>query len=240
MRWSLVAFAALVLAAALGPATMPIYDGIGNPDEPYRYVTPPAGYQATRPPTTATAKLSVSHGQSASAQINTGEFGPQAAVFVPGGAFAGPSGTTTITVTVTPVAPPDQLPADGTIVGNVYRFSATAPGGVVDLIGVGEQAPVLDLRAPTARQPGPVFEHLDNGRWAPFETSRIGNDVYRTRAPALGDWALVRRTSSISGTNSTKVTMLSVAGVLGAAGIAVAALAVRRGRTRRSLDDVSR
>lgn len=228
-----MAAVALALAAAVGPSTVPIYDGIGNPDEPYRYVNPPPGYRDTKPPTTATGTLKVSQGQSASAQINTAEVGPQLALFVPPGALASSTAATTVMVTAAPVAAPHDLPDDGTIVGNVYRITATASGGSVDLIGFGESAPVLDMRAPTARQPGPVFEHLDNGRWTAYPTSRIGNDIYRTRAPALGEWALVRRTSGGSGTSGVKVTLLSIAAALGACGLALAVLAIRRGRARR-------
>ena len=239
MRWSAIAAGWLALAAALGPASVPIYDGIGNPDEPYRYVNPPAGYRPTKPPATASATLRVAKGRTASAQINTSEYGPQLALFVPAGALAPPEGATSVTVTARPVTAPHPLPSDGTIVGNVYRVTATASGGTVDLIGFGEQAPVLDMRAPTARQPGPTFEHLDNGRWMTSVTARVGNDVYRTRADALGNWALVQRSSAVAGTTRS-VTLPIIAGVLGATGLGLAVVAIRRSRTGRPARDVSR
>jgi len=229
---------ALTLAAAVAPSAVPIYDGIGNPDEPYRYVVPPPDYRDTKPPTTATSTLKVSNGQSAAAQVNTAEFGPQLALFMPKGALAPPASATRVTVKAAPIAPPDQLPTDGTIVGNVYRITATAPGGQVNLIGFGNQAPVLDMRAPTAQQPGPVFEHLDNGNWTPSETVRIGNDIYRTRADELGDWVLVRRNSDDGETTGTVWPI--VAGVLGASGLVVAVIAVRRGRRSGRTQVVSR
>jgi hypothetical protein len=135
-----------------------------------------------------------------------------------------------LTVTAAPVAAPGEPPDDGTIVGNVYRITAAASGGPVDLIGFGDQAPVLDMRAPTARQPGPVFEHFEQGRWTAYATTRIGNDIYRTRAPALGEWALVRRTSS-SGSHGLLLPI--VAGVLGVCGVAVGVVAIRRRRLNR-------
>lgn len=227
-RWSLIAAAALGLAAAIGPAAVPIYDGIGNPDEPYRYVNPPAGYRDTKPPTTASETLKVLHGRSASGQVNTDEFGPQLALYVPSGALALPADATAVTVTATPIAPPAELPSDGTIEGNVYRVTVAASGGQVDLIGLGNQAPVLDMRAPTAHQPGPVFEHYDNGRWTSYETSRIGNDIYRTRIDALGDWALVRRDSGAS--SSSGWLLPTAAGLLGGCGLIVGVVAIRRRR----------
>lgn len=209
---------------------MPIYDGIGNPDEPYRYVNPPPGYRDTEPPTAATGVLKVSHGQSGSAQINSAEYGPQIALYVPVGAFAAPVDDTHVSVTAEPVAPPHTLPEDGTIEGNVYRVTATAPDGAVDLIGFANQAPVLDLRAPTAQQPGPVFEHFAEGKWTSYQTSRIGTDIYRTRMDALGDWALVRRDS---GGGSRSVLLPIVAGVLGLCGVWVGVVAIRRRRLSR-------
>ena len=238
VRWTVIAGLAFAGAAALAPSAVPIYDGIGNPDEPYRYVVPPPNYRDTQPPTTATRTLRVTNGRSVSAQINTAEFGPQLALFVPTGAFAAPGTSSHVTVTAAPVAPPEHLPTDGTIVGNVYRISAVAPGGNVDLIGAGDQAPVLDMRAPTARQPGPVFEHLENGEWTSYVTSRVGNDIYRTRAPALGDWARVRRDAA--GSDDTSATLPVIAGVLGASGLAIAVLAIRRSRTGRKAAEVNR
>lgn len=228
IRWLLVAFACLGFAVALGPTAVPIYDGIGNPDEPYRYVDPPANYRATKPATTATGTLKVTNGRSGSAQINTDEYGPQLALYVPVGAFSVPDGATDVTVTATPVSAPGTQPPDGTLEGNVYRVSATAPGGTVDLIGLDTQAPVLDLRAPTARQPGPVFEHYENGEWTPYKTSRVGTDIYRTRMGALGDWALVRRSSS--DTSAQELLVPAIAGVLGAGAAAVGLMVIRRRR----------
>jgi hypothetical protein len=209
---------------------VPIYDGIGNPDEPYRYVNPPAGYRDTKPPTTATGTLKVSRGQSGSAQINSAEYGPQVALYVPVGAFAAAPDDASVSVTAAPVAPPDTLPKDGTIEGNVYRVTAVASDGAVDLIGFANQAPVLDLRAPTARQPAPVFEHFEDGKWTSYQTSRIGNDIYRTRMDALGDWALVRRDS---GNGSRGMLLPIVAGLLGACGVSVGVVAIRRRRLNR-------
>jgi hypothetical protein len=234
----LIAFSMLAVAAVVAPGAVPMYDGIGNPDEPYRYVQPPAGYRVTKPPTTATAELSVRNGHSAAAQINTAEFGPQLALLVPAGAFAS-SSSSRLTVTAAPIAAPDPPPSDGRIVGNVYRVTATATAGTVDLIGLGNQAPVLDMRAPTARQPGPVFEHLGHGRWTAYKTSRVGNDVYRVRMDALGDWALVRRAASGTSSGSRGKILAVAAAVLGGCGLGLGVLAVRRSRKGSSAGRVS-
>ena len=42
-RWLVAALVALLAAWVLAPAALPIYDGLSNPDEPYRWVQPPAG-----------------------------------------------------------------------------------------------------------------------------------------------------------------------------------------------------
>src|SRR5437868_4317124 len=60
--------AALVAAmSALGTGGPPVYDGIGQPDEPYRYVAPPPGYRHTPPATSAGAAVPLYKGLSGNA-----------------------------------------------------------------------------------------------------------------------------------------------------------------------------
>jgi hypothetical protein len=186
--------AALFAAWALAPATSPIYDGPQAPDEPYRYVKPPPGYPSTKPPTTARAVVPVHNGNNGAQYANTAEFAPQISVYVAPGALGVPPGATSITLTATPLAPTSPLPTDGTIVGNVYRISATAGTTEVPIVGKGNQAATIQMRAPTAKQPGPVFEHLSASGWTRGgRTIRIGNDIYQASpVTALGDWALVQ------------------------------------------------
>ena len=212
-----------------------MYDGIGNPDEPYRYVNPPAGYRHTPAAGVIRRVIPVANGQSQPGLLTTGEVGPQLSLQLATGSLA-TGGADQIVVTAMPLSPAvDPQPADGRVVTNVYRIGASAAGTSVDVIGVGDQRPLLDMRAPTARQPGPVFEHLNGHQWERSTTRRVGNDVYETVAPALGDWALVQIDQG-GGSNdgSTGGSPLPwIAGGIGAAGVVLLFIAVvRRKRLR--------
>jgi len=235
-RRVLAALAALTIAWLVAPASVPIYDGIGNPDQPYRYVNPPAGYKQTPPPTVAKATIAVTNGLSTTGYANSAEIGPQVVYYVPNGSMKAPPGATSITVTETPVAPTAPLPTDGTIVGNVYRVAATTSKGDVVIVGRGiAQTPTLDMRAPSGKQPGLVFEHLSGGVWKRSTTLRIGVDIYQTSAAELGDWALVQLRGQSTGKSSGGGINV---GLL-AAGVAVLVLvgvivAIRLSRSRRT------
>jgi hypothetical protein len=214
-RWLAIAVLALLGAWLLAPAAVPIYDGIGNPDEPYRWVNSPTGTPSKKAPTNATVVLPVAHGVSGAGYANTKETGPQISVYFPAGALRAPAGATSVTVTAQPLAPSGQPPKDGSFDSNIYRLTATAGGAAVQVVGKGNQAPTVQMRAATVTQPAPVFEQLANGAWTHAKTLRVGNDIYQTQASSLGDWALVRPTSGAlsGGTGSSIRIVLLVVGI---------------------------
>ncbi len=202
---------ALLLAAWLiSPAVVPLYDAAFGSDEPYRYVVPPPGdTKKTPPPTDGTGTIVVRNGVSGAGYANSSERGPQISVYIPAGSLQAPSGATRIQVTGTPSAPKPPLPKDGTIVSNVYTITATAPEGAVAIVGKGErQTPVLQMRAPSSKQPGPTFETFDGKKWTSSETIRVGQDIYQTFAPKLGVWALVQQTSGGGGSGGVDLRLL--------------------------------
>lgn len=209
-RSAVAAVALLTGAWIVSPAVVPIYDGPGQPDQPYRYVVaPPGDTKKTPAPTTATATMPIRNGVSTAGLAYSGETGPQVRVYVPPGALQAPPGATSVQLTATPSAPKDPLPTDGTIVGNVYTITLSAPGGDVRIIGKGDdQTPTIQMRAPTANQPGPVFEHFDGEKWTQTETIRAGQDIYQTAAPELGVWALVQPRGGGSGFGGVQLVML--------------------------------
>jgi hypothetical protein len=239
MRRVLLAVAALVVAWLAVPAAVPIYDGPGFPDQPYRYVHPPAGAKSTPPPTSAHATLKVTGtGLNQTGYSNSAEIGPQVVYYVPPGAFKAPAGATTVEVSETPLAPTAPLPADGTVVGNVYRISATTANGPVTVVGHGvNQLPTINMRAPTAKQPGPVFEYRasDGTGWRRSATLRIGTDIYQTSAPVLGEYALVQlaQQPNASGSGGGINVGLLAAGI-GVIVIVVLIVAIRLARSRRT------
>jgi hypothetical protein len=192
------ALVALLLAWLVTPAAVPIYNGIGNPDEPYRWIKPPASAKTTKPPTSVQKLVPVSGGLSTAQFANTSENGPQLSLYLPPKALHAPAGATSITVNAQPLAPTPPLPTDGTIATNVYRITATANGQQVGVTQSGPSEPSLQMRSPDGRQPGPVFEHRTAGGWQRMRTIRVGVDVYQAQAPAFGDWALVQLASSAS------------------------------------------
>ena len=201
-RWVSVAVAALAAAWVAAPATVPLYDGPGFPDEPYRYVSPPAGYRSTPAPTDAKQVLQVRGGLSTAGFVNSAERGPQISVYVPPTGLKPPAGAATITVTATPMAPSSPLPSDGHIVSNVYKFAGSASQGPVTIVGTTDTStPVIQMRSPSSQAPFPVFEYLTPNGWRgvgtfkvsgkPVKTLRVGQDIFQTFAPKFGDYALV-------------------------------------------------
>jgi len=168
---------------------VPVYDGIGMPDEPYRYVSTPAGASAAaKPAGSAQETLSVVGGVNAQlASLSSDESGPQVWVYLPAGVLAAPGGK--ITVKVAPQAPSDP-PADGPIDGNIYRVSVTNPAGPVTF---SSSKSTIVLRSTIAKQPGPVIEQRPGPgqKWRLLDTTRTGNDIYGAALPEAGEYALV-------------------------------------------------
>jgi hypothetical protein len=236
-RWLIAGLAALSLAWVVAPATTPIYDGVGQPDEPYRYVDPPPTAKTTKTPTTAEAPVPVKNGQSGAQFANSAESGPQISVYVPPGALQVPTGVTDITVTAEPLAPSAPLPTDGKIVTNVYRVHAEAAGEDVPVVGTAQQAPSIQMRAPTARQPGPVFERRTANGWEQLHTIRAGYDVYQASdVTSFGEFALVELNEQPSkgGGGGINVTFLALG--IGVLIVAAVIFVIRSRRTSGASD----
>ncbi|MCW2598929.1 MAG: hypothetical protein JWM02_758 [Frankiales bacterium] len=171
------------------PNAVPIYDGVGAPDEPYRYVAAPATAKQTAGPTSGAASSPVHQGRNTNGMsVQTAEQGPQASLFMPPAGLAAPGAA--IEVKVVPQAPTGNPPG-GTIDGNVYLFTITDKAGPVTLTDQAALA-TLYLRATTAKQPGPVMEYRSDASkpWQALKTSRGGQDVYVSTFPGAGQFAL--------------------------------------------------
>ncbi|GAB1642825.1 hypothetical protein [Krasilnikovia sp. MM14-A1259] len=182
-------------AWVFAPARIPLYDGLGFPDEPYRYVQPPPGSAATAAPTTATGSAPASGGANREPmRIASAEVGPQVVVSVPAGDLLGPPATTRLTLTARPVAP-DRAPPAGVIDGNVYRVGATADAsGPVRLrVTDPNYLPGIDLRATVATpaKVTAVYRDRPAAPWSVLIPVQVGNDIYEMVMPGLGDFALV-------------------------------------------------
>jgi hypothetical protein len=195
----------LALAWLVTPlnATPPLYDGLGFPDEPYRYVTPPPGYPHTLPPDPGEDDQIVVKGVPPQLLLPVSdENGPQVQAGIPAAQLSIPAGTTQLVAKATPMALTGSHPLDGVVWGNVYRIVVTSDRGPVAATGRPTGDSVVDLRAPTAQQPPPVIEYrpAPAAAWRDLHTTRIGNDIYQAPLPGLGDYVLVRPTRSRGGT----------------------------------------
>jgi hypothetical protein len=181
----------LVLAGLLGlvwlltPNPVPLYDGIGFPDEPYRFVG------GTPAPTTAQVKLPVAGGVNTGGLFaNSAELGPQVSVFAPPKAFA-VAGRAPVVLTVRPIAAAPPLPA-GTVDSNDYQLTFTSAGGPVNLLP-DAQSPAITLRSASQASTGPVLQFRPaGGTWRELKTRRVGRDVYNAVVPAAGEFLLVK------------------------------------------------
>lgn len=177
----------LALGWALAPrAALPLYDGVGFPDEPYRFVAPPAGAPHTKAPTVASVTAALPAGQNSDINAASGETAPQIIVQIVAGDLLAPSGTRQVTVTATPVRPL-PAPAQHYLWSNVYDI-AVAPDS---MLKPGPAQAILTLRAATAQQPQPQIERYQSGQWVSLPTYPVGRDVYEVQLTAFGRYAVI-------------------------------------------------
>jgi len=186
------AAAGLMLAWLAAPVVAPLYDGVGFPDEPYRYVTRPAGdTKVTKPPGQVAVRMPVSDGTTDGFNGASAETGPQISIFVPTGTLAVPKDAHTLLLRADPRTP-DGAADGGSVDGNIYRLTATPDTGKASVAKVPDQIQII-MRATTAKQPGPTMEYRPDGRqaWSRLKTSRYGTDLYAATVKGFGDYALV-------------------------------------------------
>jgi hypothetical protein len=241
----LITAALLVLAVgwAIAPrSALPLYDGIGFPDEPYRFVQRPANAQETPPPTVARGSAAVTDGRSAPLVAASAEVAPQISVFIPKGRLEPPGGTDRITVTGVPARPVTGR-AGQYLWSNVYDLEAS-PGATTFTSG-GQQA-TITLRAASAQRPQPHIARYIGGKWQLLPTFAQGQDIYIAELSGFGEYAvignnplLVTKVSTNSGKSGGGSAIGVVVGI--GAGVVVIALfvlgRVRRARVRRAIEE---
>jgi hypothetical protein len=206
LRWWVCATLVVAVGWLVTPAPVTVYDGVGQPDEPYRYVSAPPGAKATvKKATGAQASLPIVAGFSVrDGSLDSKESGPQASVLLPQGTLAAPGET--VALNLVPQAPAEQ-PADGRIDGNVYRLSIVDAAGPVTFVP-GTRPATIYLRSTTQRQPGPVMEHRagPGKKWQRMVTRRTGLDYYLALVPDAGEYAMVfvRQGTPTAGTASAQ------------------------------------
>lgn len=191
--------AVLLVAVAwlVTPHPVPLYDGVGVPDEPYRYVRAPVGAKRTTAPTGATGRSAVTNGANTSfLNVFTGESGPQATVNVPDAGVAAPSGP--VTLRITPLEPSEPPPGSG-IDGNVYQVDITSAQRPLSLTAAASQAAIY-LRAPRQAPTEVVLYRSGPGQpWRALDTQQAGNDVWGAVPPGPGQFALSTKAPVVQG-----------------------------------------
>jgi hypothetical protein len=182
MRKVLAALAVVTLGWLASPGGVPVYDGVGAPDEPYKYVG-----RSNAPATTVSATASTSNGLSGSLSVRSAESGPQVLVDLGAGAFT--ASTPSVTLTVTALAAEGTQAPQGRVDGNAYRVTVS-PGATLQPSAQG----FLFLRAAVMTRPDPVVVHRATATdpWERVKTVRAGQDILSTPFRAVGDYAVVR------------------------------------------------
>jgi hypothetical protein len=230
-RWGVLAAGAAAVSLVWlvhQPSGVPLYDGIGFPDQPYRYVDPPPGYQKTPPPSTAVDRSAVSGGTTSGLLFaQSAESGPQIVVSMPSHALAAPQATK-VTLEAKPLAP-DNEPHGATINGNVYQVTWTADRGTATPTSRIRVAYVL-MRATSGKQPGPTMYHRTSASapWTAITTARVGNDIYQSPLPSEGDYALAFSNTGGSSSGSLGVVIGVVVGALVVLAVLILLVRLRR------------
>ena len=187
----------LALAIQLrAPVGVPLYDGVVVV-EPYRYLHP-VGAQAGNPSSYASTEA-IAGGISPVFVAATTESPPQAQLVATQDAFAVPPGTKEIKVSVAPVDATVQ-PTQGSIAGNVYRFSVTTDAGQALTAKPCDSCRTLVIRAPETVTDGKIA-HLEGGTWVEVTTLHAGvAAMFQTNADAVGDFAIIAGSAPGDGT----------------------------------------
>ena len=218
----LAALAALLTAWLVAPHAVPLYDGIGVPDEPYRYVQPPAGYQKTPAPSSASVQLPAVNGTNKDgALVQTKEISAQSQMyFLPNG-LSGPASTKTFTITITPEAPDGDTPG-GPVDGNVYRIALLADGQPATLTETGKNTVYLQRATSPKVAAATLYYRPAGGSWTVIPDTKGGTDSFQGYFAGAGDYALApAKAATKSSSHSLLIIVILVLVVLAMAGAVV-------------------
>ena len=190
LRILLAALVVLALGWVVAPRSAPpVYDGVGFPDEPYRFVDRPPGTRVTKAPTTAVASSGIVRGRNGDLlNATSAETGPQVTVTIPDGLLRVGAASGPVTLRATP-APALPTPRGQYLWSNVYDVTVIPAATVTTRA---DEVATIVLRAATAQQPPPFVARYDGGeRWTTIPTSPVGLDVYAADLTGLGRFAVL-------------------------------------------------
>ncbi len=192
LRLAAAALAIVTIGLLATDQPVPIYDGLGFPDQPYRLL----GNGTRGEPIVATGTAHVgADGRSEALSARSNESGPQVVLELGAGAYRGAPGST-IKLTATPV-PTTEAPADGTPDSNTYRVVASSTAGTATQTASAAQGFVF-LRAVTVSDPPPQILHRagPGAPWTALPSSITGQDIVSASYAGAGDYLLLRPTGA--------------------------------------------
>jgi hypothetical protein len=190
----------IMAAALVGPRVVPLYDGVGFPDQPYKYVgqdNAPAAIQQ---------EFSAADVAGPGITLQSAESGPQVKVVFAHDALTLPKGATHLHLSATPETITAQ-PSSGSITGNVYAIAATTGSGSLSVKpGFG----TVYLRLPenvSFTSPPVMVYRRSGGQWQRLQTQQPGADIYSAPFSGSGEYAVALNTQApATGESTTKQT----------------------------------
>jgi len=200
---------AVIGVATLGKTTIPLYDGVGFPDELYRYADQ-SHKPKTKPPDSPSLPFDPQTAQQQGLTLISSEQGPQLNVYIYPSSIELSQNVLYGTFSAKALAPTTE-PSDGTIDGNVYRLSGSVNTGTFTIMKAADVGSYnsIELRLPQGFPADPTMEYKPSkdGTWHQLSTYKVGNDIYES--PDLnnfGDYALVtlKKSEATHGSNVAK------------------------------------
>ena len=182
-RWLYLSGLVLILAAFAGPRVVPLYDGVGFPDQPYQFMN------GSNPPSPVEQTVPVRDLDQYTTTLQSLESGPQVQVFFDAGSITLPGSATEVSLEAKPEAPTSR-PTSGTIPGNVYLLTVVSTPGPPKITN--SRAKVF-MRLPqntTSKTPVVMVHRAAGGQWGQLATTKTGNDVYEAQFAGPGEYAL--------------------------------------------------
>jgi hypothetical protein len=164
----------------------PLYDGVVVFD-PYKWLSPPPGLDGGA----QSAQQSFS-GQDLRAgfAFGTPEEPPQIQIQAVFTSLALPRGTSSVTMSIQPMAAPAATPPNGIIAGNVYQIDVVDQNGSAIRAKRGATV-TLVMRGPTSL-PNATIERFSEGKWTALQTTWPGvPDTFVASTADFGEVALV-------------------------------------------------
>lgn len=164
----------------------PLYDGVVVFD-PYKWLSAPPGLDGGA----QSAQQSFSGGDlRAGFAFGTPEEPPQIQIQSVFTSLALPRGTSSVTMSIEPIAAPAATPPNGIIAGNVYQIQVADQHGTAIKAKRGATV-TLVIRGPTSL-PNATIDRFSDGKWTALQTTWPGvPDTFVVNIAEFGEFALV-------------------------------------------------